>query len=232
MTIRAVCFDATGTLIEIRESVGTVYSRAAANVGVKLPAWRLDDAFARVLRHAPPLASAGVTGESRAAREAAEIAWWCERVRQTFQAADSTVEFADPKAFALSLFETYRRGEAWRERPGARDLLADLRAEGVALGLASNFDHRLPKILEDLDLIHFFDVIEIPSLHGRAKPDRSVFVALASALGARLDELAYLGDDAQEVLEAIGALGLRVFDVREVASLAEIADRLRTERAA
>jgi REG-2-like HAD superfamily hydrolase len=232
MTIRAVCFDATGTLIEIAESVGTVYSRAAQAVGVKLPAWRLDDAFARVLRHAPPLASAGTTGASRAEREAAEIAWWCERVRQTFQATDSTVEFADPKAFALSLFETYRSAGAWRERPGARDLLSALRREGFVLGLASNFDHRLPEILKGLALIEFFNVIEIPSLHGRAKPERSVFEALARGLGARLDELAFVGDDAPEVLAAIAALGLRVIDVREVAALPEIADRLRAGTAA
>ncbi len=232
MTIRAVCFDATGTLIEVAESVGTVYSRAAQAAGIKLPAWRLDDAFARVLRHAPSLASVGAAAASRAEREAAEIAWWCERVRQTFQATDSTVEFADPKAFALTLFETYRSAEAWRARPGARELLVALRAEGFGLGLASHFDHRLPKLLEDLALIEFFSAIEIPSLHGRAKPDRSVFEALARALGARLDELAYVGDDAPEVLEAIRVLGLLVIDVRQVAALPEIADRLRAERAA
>jgi REG-2-like HAD superfamily hydrolase len=232
MTIRAVCFDATGTLIEIAESVGTVYSRAAQAVGVKLPAWRLDDAFARVLRHAPPLASVGAAGASRAEREGAEFSWWCERVRQTFQATDSTVEFADPKAFARSLFDSYRRAEAWRERPGARALLAALRAEGIGLGLASNFDHRLPEILKNIGLIEFFSAIEIPSLHGRAKPSASVFEALARALGARLDELAFVGDDAPEVLEAIAALGLRVIDVREVAALSDIALRLRAERAA
>lgn len=232
MTIRAVCFDATGTLIEIAESVGTVYSRAARAVGVKLPAWRLDDAFKRVLRHGPPLASAGVSGASRAEREAAEFEWWCERVRQTFQATDSTVEFADPKAFARSLFEHYRRAEAWRERPGARALLEALRAEGLGLGLASNFDHRLPEIIQDLGLIEFFSAFEIPSLHGRAKPSASVFEALAQALGARVDELAFVGDDPPEVLAAIRALGLRVIDVREVAALPDIALRLRAERAA
>jgi len=227
MTIRAVCFDATGTLIEVAESVGTVYHRAALEHGVKLAAWRLDDAFARVLRHPPSLAEASVSGASRAQREAAEIAWWTNRVRQTFQATDSTVEFADPKSLARSLFELYRRPESWRVRSGAHELLAALRQAGLRLGLASNFDHRLLDILKGLDLIGFFEQIEIPSLHGYAKPDPRVFEALASALGARPEDLAYVGDDAPEVLAAIGRLGLRVFDVRSVTNLSDLAGVLR-----
>lgn len=229
MTIRAVCFDATGTLIEPRESVGAVYARAALAQGIKLPAWRLDDAFVRVMRGSPPLAGAGVRGASRAEREASELTWWLERVRQIFQATDSTVEFPDPKAFARSLFETWRGAEVWRVRPGARELLAALRAGGWRLGLASNFDHRLPEILEGLDLVHFFEIIEIPSRHGRAKPDRAVFDAVADALGARLDELAYVGDDAPEVLAAIAALGLRIFDVRDLPDLGAVAIALGAE---
>lgn len=223
MTIRAVCFDATGTLIEPWESVGTVYARAALAQGIKLPAWRLDDAFVRVLRGSPPLAGAGVCGASRAEREAAELAWWLERVRQVFQATDSTVEFPDPKGFARALFETWRGADVWRVRAGARELLAVLEAAGLRLGLASHFDHRLPEILESLDLLRFFEILEIPSRHGRAKPDRAVFEAVAEALGASLDELAYVGDDAPEVLAAIEALGLRIFDVHALPDLGAVA---------
>ena len=226
MAIRAVCFDATGTLIELRESVGTVYSRAAREVGVALPAWRLDDAFARVLRRAPPLALASANGTTRAEREAAELEWWCERVRQTFQATDSTVQFAEPKAFARSLFEGYRNADAWQLRPGAAALLTRLRAGGLRLAVASHFDHRLPDILEALDLAGFFDRVVVPIDGLGTKPDRALFEALAEPLGARLDELAYVGDDAPEVLTAIAGLGLRVFDVRDLPDLAALADPL------
>lgn len=224
MTIRGVCFDATGTLFETAESVGTVYSRAAAAVGVRLPAWRLDDAFQRVLRHGPGLAETSCARVSRGEREQAERDWWRDRVRQTFQATDSTVEFADPRAFADALFEHYARATAWRERPGVRELLRALRAQGLRLGVASNFDHRLPKILEELGLAAFFEVIEIPSLGGRAKPEAAVFAALAARLGCRVDELAYVGDDPPRVLAAIAALGLRVHDVRGRPTLADLAD--------
>jgi putative hydrolase of the HAD superfamily len=224
MTTRAVCFDATGTLFEVAESVGTTYSRAAAAAGVKLPAWRLDDAFARVLRSSPPLARAALASASRAEREAAERAWWAERIRQIFQATDSTVRFADPAAFAAGLFEHYRRAAAWRVRPGVVELLTTLRAEGLRLVVVSHFDHRLPDILEALDLKRFFARIEIPVEHARAKPDPALFHDLAIALG--LDALAYVGDDAPEVLAAIAELGIRVYDVRDFPDLAPLAERL------
>jgi putative hydrolase of the HAD superfamily len=228
VTVRGVCFDATGTLIETRESVGAVYSRAAAAVGVKLPAWRLDDAFRRILRHGPSLASVAIRGATRGEREAAEIEWWRDRVRQTFQATDSTVRFADPGALFETLFDHYRHAEAWRIRPGAREALARVADEGFALGLASNFDHRLPKILEELDLARFFSVSVLPSQNGCAKPDRAVFETLARGLGCALEELAYVGDDAPEALAAIAALGLRVIDVRMLSDLAPLADHLKT----
>jgi putative hydrolase of the HAD superfamily len=226
VTIRGVCFDATGTLFEIAESVGTVYARAAAELGIRLPAWRLDDAFARVLRHGPGLAETSRAFASRAEREQAERAWWRDRVRQTFQAADSTVAFEDSRAFADGLFDHYGRATTWRERPGVRSLLGELQARGLRLGVASNFDHRLAKILEGLDLMHFFSAIEIPSLHARSKPERAVFTALAEALDCRIDELAYLGDDPPEVLAALTTHGLRVLDVRGLPTLAGLADAI------
>lgn len=226
MTIRGVCFDATGTLFELRESVGTVYGRAAATAGVKLPAWRLDDAFRRVLRHGPSLGEAAAGAPTRAEREAAELAWWRDRVRQTFQATDSTVRFADPEALFRSLFDHYRGAAAWQLRPGVYPLLERLRGAGFALGVASNFDHRLPEILEALGLNDFFSALSIPSTSGRSKPDRGVFEPLADAFGCALDALAYVGDDAPEVLAAISGHGLQVFDVRGLSDLGVLGDRL------
>lgn len=229
MTIRAVCFDATGTLIEPAEPVGATYSRAAREAGVRLPAWRLDDAFRRVLRHGPSLGEAAAAGGTQAEREAAEVEWWRERVRQTFQAADSTIRFADPEAFFAGLFAHYRRAAAWRLRPSAREVLLRLRQEGYGLALASNFDHRLPEILEHLDLAPFFSFVTIPSRSGWSKPDPRIFAAVATALGCTPRELAYVGDDAPEVLDAIAAQGLRVIEVASCPDLAALPSRLRTD---
>ena len=92
------------------------------------------------------------------------------------------------------------------------------------MAVVSNFDHRLPKILEALDIYSFFRLIVIPSDLGATKPERSVFERVSQAFGTPVESLFYVGDDAKEVLDAIAALGLRVFDVREIADLEDFPD--------
>lgn len=207
----AVAFDATGTLFEATEPVGEVYARIAREHGVDLPSWRLDDGFHRMLRHAPPR---GVDGEDEGRRREGEVTWWSEIIRQTFQATDSTARFADFPAFVDALFEAYRQPGAWRLRPGIAPLLEALRDRATRLAVVSNFDHRLPDILEALEIHHYFESIEIPSRHGCAKPDRAIFETAAAALGCTPTALVYVGDDPPERLDAIRALGLGVVDVR------------------
>ena len=206
----AVAFDATGTLMEATEGVGDVYARVAHAHGVDLPAWRLDDGFRRILRHAGPR---GLDGEDEAARREGEVEWWFEIVRQTFQATDSTARFADFRAFARAVFDAYRAPGAWRLRPGIADLLAELRGRGTPMAVVSNFDHRLPEILEHLAIHSFFRSIEIPSRHGTLKPDRALFDAAAAALGVDAEALVYVGDDPADRLHAIDALDVAVVDV-------------------
>lgn len=205
-----LCFDATGTLIEMSTSVGEVYAELAARFEVALPAWRLDDAFRRIISNAPPR---GIDGKSVSEREANEVEWWTERVRQTFQATDSTVRIEDLRGFGRALFDTYCEASRWRTLPGIPQTLARLAAAGHPMGIVSNFDHRLPVILEAMDINMFFSVVEIPSKHGARKPDRRLFEAAATTLARELGELVYIGDDEPAVLDAIGRLGIRVLDV-------------------
>jgi len=221
VTPHPICFDATGTLIELSESVGDVYRRVALAHGVDLPAWRLEDAFQRILRRAP---ARGIEGDTVAARRQSEIDWWYERVRETFQATDSTLRFADFPAFAGALFDAYRGADAWRLRAGASKMLAALRDREWPMAVVSNFDHRLPKILEALDISSFFKLIAIPSDSGSVKPERAVFEHVGQAFGTPIEHLLYVGDDTKEVLDAIAALGLRVFDIREIAGLEDFPD--------
>lgn len=221
MSVQALCLDATGTLIETAEPVGQVYRRHALEQGVDLPAWRIEDAFRRILAQAPPR---GLAGATPAARRQGEIDWWRECVRQTFQATDSTARFSDFDAFARSLFDFYGQGAAWRVRPGVHEMLVILRARGLPLAVVSNFDHRLTRVIQEHDLIDFFEFVLIPSEAGLRKPDPRLLEQAADRLGVSLERLGYLGDDPPEVLAAIARLGVAVFDVREIGEPARIPD--------
>ena len=93
-----------------------------------------------------------------------------------------------------------------------------LRARPVPLAVVSNFDHRLPEILEHLEIHHFFETIEIPSRHGAAKPDPVLFEAASRALGLDPAQLVYVGDDPADRLDAIAGRGLAIIDVRALES--------------
>jgi putative hydrolase of the HAD superfamily len=219
----AVLFDAAGTLIRPREPIGEVYARAAAAAGVALPAWRIEDAFRRVLRRAPAMA---FPGEPPPRVRELERAWWRDRVRETFLAADSGVRFRDFDGLFEDLFRTFAEPARWEAVPGARGALAFARARGLRTGIVSNFDHRLHGILQGLDLTKLVDDVTLPADVGAAKPDRRIFEVALARLGSAPERAVYVGDDADQDVAAARAAGLRAIQVEGPATLAALPERL------
>ncbi len=212
-------FDAAGTLIEPREPVGETYARHGEAFGVRISAWRLGDAFERVFANMPP----PVFPELEAAeRERAERAWWFDLVRQTFLAADSDERPDDFDALFEGLWKLYADPSHWRLRPGADALLDRLRAEGRATAVVSNFDGRLPALLEGLGLAARLDAVVIPADAGVAKPSPEIFALALRRLGVPAAQAVFVGDHPGEDLEGARAAGLHAVDVRALATLTEL----------
>lgn len=226
--LRAVLFDATGTLIELAEPVGETYARVAARHGAPISAWRLGDAFQRVLRSAPPLDYARAPEPLLAA----ERAWWRDVVRQVFLAADSAVRVRDFDACFEDLWRHFGRGAAWRPRGGAPQVLAALRAAGLATAVVSNFDGRLRGVLADLGLAPLLDLVLLASDARAAKPDPALLRAALARLGCAPGEAALAGDDPARDLEPARGLGLLAVDVRGLATLGALPARLGIHTAA
>ncbi len=221
--LRAVLFDAAGTLIELRESAGSIYARFAEPYGVSLPAWRLDDALSRVMSHAPPRVFPGVPRDEV---EREEIAWWRAIVRSSFLAADSTVKFSDFDTFYRELFDYFSTTDAWGLRPDAAEVLDRLRADGLATGVVSNFDHRLPQLLQALDLHRVLDLVVIPADCGFEKPDPRIFGFACERLGFDPAQVAHVGDDAERDARAAEEAGLRSLLVGDFESLGDVVDTI------
>ncbi len=221
--IHAVLFDVAGTLIALRESVGETYARMAHAYGVALPASRLDEAFHRVVAKAPANAHPGVP-----AVHATELerAWWRERVRETFRAADGSVQLRDFEAYFEELWRHYGTAAAWVLAAGAEDALAALTKAGRRLGVLSNFDQRLRPLLRELGIHECFEVVVIPADVGAAKPDRLIFDTALKRLGRAGHHVVYVGDRAREDVEAARAAELYAIDVGTLGSLAELPARV------
>ncbi|MBW2289234.1 MAG: HAD-IA family hydrolase [Deltaproteobacteria bacterium] len=221
--IETVLFDAAGTLIELRESVGTSYARVAREHGVELPAWRLDDAFSRIFPQAPPLLFPEATG---AEIDACERQWWRAVVRSTFLATDSTARFEDFDGFFDALYTEFSRPESWCPRQGCHAMLAELRGRGMTLGVVSNFDRRLYALFAGLELASLVDAIILPSDAGAEKPAAEIFEFALSQLGATASATVFVGDSDADDIRGARALGMRTIDVTSLANFDDFPDRL------
>jgi putative hydrolase of the HAD superfamily len=217
--VRAVLFDAAGTLLWFREPVGETYRRVALDFGVDLPASRITEAFQRILVRADPMV---FSGEPRERRRRLERQWWWQQVRSTFQAADSTARFTDFEAYFDRLWNHYAGAAAWHLAPGTREALDALRARRVPMAIVSNFDHRLPTILQELDILDFFENVTIPAEVGAAKPDRRIFEAALEGLGDPSRRAIYVGDRAIEDVAGASGAGLLPIQVGSLATLEEL----------
>lgn len=221
---RAVLFDAAGTLIRLREPVGETYRRLAIPYGVTLPASRIEEAFRRVLRQAPPMVW---PGESAPQVVEFERRWWHTVVRGSFRAADASVRFADFEGYFSTLFEYFARPGAWEATPGALETLCALRASGLRTAVVSNFDHRLAGLLEGLGLAPQIEVVIRPADAQVAKPDPRIFCCALRLLGVRAEEAIYVGDDAEHDVAGAQAAGLTAIDASSLATFAELVPKIR-----
>jgi len=225
VTLRAVLFDAAGTLMDLRETVGETYARYALRHEVVVSPARLQDAFERFFGIADP---APKLESTLAAAARAEQAWWRGVVRGTFRAADGTASFRDFEAFFTELYAYYGTGKAWALRPEVAEGMATLRESGIRIGLVSNFDHRLPQILEDLEILKLLDTVVLPSNSGVRKPEAGAFHTALVRLEVAPDEAIYVGDDPRVDLDAARACGLRAVDVAQIGSWTELPAQIRS----
>ena len=229
--ILGVVFDAVGTLLLLREPVGETYGRLAAAHGVTLPASRIDEAFQRVLAEAKPNVHPGATLALAAERERG---WWRERVRETFRAADGMAHFDDFDAFFGRLWAHYAEASAWRLASGALSCLDALSARGLRLGVLSNFDQRLRRLLAALGLAERFDVVTLPADAGAAKPARAIFEHCLARIGLAPANVLYVGDRATLDVAAARQAGLLALDVGALSDLSALPaaiDRIEEELA-
>ena len=91
--------------------------------------------------------------------------------------------------------------------------LARLEAAGLQLGIVSNFEEWLERLLEQLGVTRFFDVRIISGVEGVEKPDPRIFRLALERTGVEPHESAYVGDNPEfdtEPAEALGMLGVLI----------------------
>ena len=201
--ITAAFFDAAGTLFEPRESIGRTYARLARDFGLDAP----EDAVAASFRHAFGAAPGLAFGRGLHHDELRRLErrWWHQRVADTFAPLGT---FADFEAYFDALFAHFADPASWIADVEAAPVLQRLKSDGLKLGVISNFDYRLYRILDGLDLTRHFDSITISSEAGFAKPRREVYDAALARAGVTAHDAMHIGDSEHLDFAPAAALGM------------------------
>ena len=202
-----VFFDAAGTLIGVRGSVGEIYGQYAEqfgfhNGGDGAVQQQIERSFVTSLGETPPLA---FPGEMDASVETLERQWWQGLVRDTFSRIGPFPRFGE---FFETVYEVFRTGEAWRLEAHCQEILAELKSREVKLGVISNFDSRLFDLLRELGIAEYFDVVIISSRAPAAKPDPLIFQHALEQIGSQAKMSIHVGDSVRGDYEGARAAGL------------------------
>lgn len=203
-----VFFDAAGTLLRVRGGVGQQYAAVARRFGVDADPAVLDREFPAAFRAAPPLAFPGASPAEIARRER-EV--WRGIVRAVFDGAGLLSHFG-PGAFAAYFDAVYAHFEdagVWELFADVRPTLDALRDLGCPLGIISNFDGRLFRILEGLGLADRFASVTLSSRVGVTKPGREIFAQALRQHGVAAPDALHVGDSPVEDCEGALGAGLR-----------------------
>ena len=205
---QGLLLDAMGTLITLRQSVGTTYAAVAAEHGLRADPAAIDARFPAVYRAAPPLAFPLSDPD---ALLAAEIRWWGDRILEVFQSLEGAPR--PSSALVDALFARFAEPGLWRVYPDVPKRLAAWRRQGLRLAVVSNFDRRLHPLLRDLGLLPWLERVIVSSEVGAAKPSALPFHRALEALDLQPHQVWHVGDQPEDV-EGAARAGVRCLRLR------------------
>jgi HAD superfamily hydrolase (TIGR01509 family)/HAD superfamily hydrolase (TIGR01549 family) len=188
-----VIFDAGGTLIGFHERAP--FQRFLAQAG--LPA---SDEDARGFHHR--LISVIIALRDQAQGQGADEAeldrWWRTIFRQTWPGHPDLVE---------EMLRWLYAGHFDRLFADVLPTLKALRDLGMPMAVLSNFSTHLWHILEDLDLLQFFEFVVVSTEVKLAKPDPRIFGLVADKANRPRQRLLYVGDHVGDDIEGAQGAG-------------------------
>ncbi len=204
--IRAVFFDAVGTLIYPDPPAAAVYAEVGRRHDSRLSAAALGERFrAAFLREEAFDQANGLrTSEER------ELRRWRNIVAEVLD------DVGNGAACFEELYHHFSLPAAWRCEEDAAEVLEVLAGRGYVLGMASNYDHRLRSVVEGRPELRPLTHLVISSEVGWRKPAPEFFAAAAARVGLPARQVLYVGDDRLNDLEGGRAAGSPVvfFDPR------------------
>jgi putative hydrolase of the HAD superfamily len=202
--IKAVFFDAVGTLFYLTKTVGDHYALVGSDVGLTLDALKLDEAFYRAWKQMP------IRPPINGPREDDDKCWWRQLVDLVLdQVAPSLTELDRDNFFEVA-YKHFAKAGVWELYSEVPEVLRELKVR-YQLAVISNFDGRLRLILEQLGIAKFFEHLFISSEIGVDKPDPEIFRRTLKFTELEPSQVLHVGDDFERDWKAATDAGLSIF---------------------
>ena len=198
-----VIFDAYGTLLELDDFFGRI-QRCCAAQGVDI---------------SPETARAAGEAEMRHyianIRRAYDETGWHALCRECALVMAQVIESSHPglKSTPETWLQILESAIRFRVFPEVVATLQTLRAQGMGLGVLSNWDFRLPQVLDETGLSQYFSFVLTSAATGHEKPARQIFdigfdLALGEVPSLSGERCYYVGDHLDKDVLGARAAGL------------------------
>lgn len=199
--------------------MGHIYAEAAAHHGIKNISPEILNT-----RFRTAWAARKSFGHSRAA--------WAELVDDVFA---GLAPEPPSTTFFDELYNRFSEASAWRIFPDVIPALDALAADGIKLGIISNWDERLRPLLRTLELDSYFEILAISCEVRFAKPSRYIFEQAAIKLHLSAGSILHVGDSLELDVAAARAAGFHAVGIDRnsdqahyLRSLAELKQKLQS----
>jgi putative hydrolase of the HAD superfamily len=202
VTYRAVFFDAGETLLYPHPSFPELLSIVLKQQGFDVTPEAIRDELHVISGEFSKESAIGWSTSPERSRR-----FWGSLYRLLLEALD--IPYTDEVAAAV--YATFTDLSSYRTFPDVEPTLVLLRDSGIVLGLISNFEEWLERLLERVGLTGYFDVRAISGVEGVEKPDPKIFRLALERAGVEPSDAVYVGDNPEfdtEPAEAIGMLGV------------------------
>jgi putative hydrolase of the HAD superfamily len=206
MPLKAIFFDAAGTLFHLPRGVGYHYALVGEEIGLKLDSRQLDRAFTNAWNAMPRRES--IDGP----RADDDKDWWRALVDLVLDETALSLNELDRDNFFEIAYEHFAEAGVWELYPEVLEILENLFPR-FQLTVVSNFDGRLRMILERLSVSKFFKHVFLSSELGADKPDPEIFRRALNLVQLNPNEVLHVGDDPERDWKAATAAGLSIFQL-------------------
>ena len=201
--ITTITFDAGNTLLFCEPTPAEIYSEVLSRHGRAVTADEVKpvfaDAWVELQARTPP----GIDRYN--SQPGGEKQWWGAFLREVLARLEHDAEW---RPLLDELYAAFSNPAVWKVYPETHVTLEALHGRGLELAVISNWDRRLPEILDGLGLTDWFRTVTVSAIEMVEKPAAGIFLRTLERLGVGPGETLHIGDSPLEDYDGATAVGM------------------------